>query len=219
MFLNSISCNDIVTKKTRPTVQPLHIVLLVVFFLVMIWSLIDNAGYGIWVLEAGPALIGLVVLVLTYKRFRLSDFLYVLILIHMIVLLVGAHYTYAEMPLFDWLKEVFGWSRNNYDKVGHFLQGFTPALVARELFIRRKTVPSSGWRNFFIVCICLAISAVYELIEWWVALLTGSVGDAFLGTQGYIWDTQSDMLLALVGAVVALILFSRVQDASMRKLA
>jgi len=126
--------------------------------------------------------------------------------------MVGGHYTYAEVPLFDYFKEVFGFARNNYDKVGHFAQGFVPAIIAREIIIRKKLILGAGWQFFFIVSVCLAFSAFYELIEWWVALSTGEGAEAFLGTQGYIWDTQSDMALALTGAIVALFSLRKIHD-------
>ena len=164
-----------------------------VFFGVLIWSGIEAKDRLTWVLEAGPAIIGLLVIAKTRMSFPLTPLLYFWILMHCIVLMVGAKYTYAEVPLFDWISEMFGWERNNYDKVGHFMQGFVPALLAREILIRKKVVNYSGWQNFIIISICLAFSAFYELIEWWAALLIGEDADAFLGTQGYVWDTQSDM--------------------------
>jgi len=126
--------------------------------------------------------------------------------------MVGGHYTYAEVPLFDQLKDVFGFTRNNYDKVGHLAQGFVPALVAREVLIRLEVINGAAWRNFFIICFCLAVSAFYEIIEWWVAVSTGDNAEAFLALQGYAWDTQSDMWFALIGAVAALALLGRVHD-------
>jgi putative membrane protein len=126
--------------------------------------------------------------------------------------MIGGHYTYADVPLFEWLKEPLGWQRNNYDKVGHFVQGFVPALIARELLIRLTPLRRGAWLNFLIVCVCLAISAFYELVEWWVALLSEQAAESFLGTQGYAWDTQSDMAWALTGAVLALALLGRLHD-------
>lgn len=159
-----------------------------------------------------PAVIGGVVLVLTYKSFRLTPLVYTLILIHCIILMIGGHFTYAEVPLFDYLKELFGFSRNNYDKVGHFAQGFVPALIAREIVLRKGLIQGPVWQAFFIVSFCLAFSAFYELIEWWVALASGESAEAFLGTQGYVWDTQSDMALALLGAVAGLLSLSKLHD-------
>jgi putative membrane protein len=186
--------------------------LLIVFFLTFIWSIIEPKESFTCFLEIVPALIGLVVLALTFKQFRFSNFTYTMILLHCIVLFVGGHYTYAEVPLFDYIRETFHQTRNNYDKVGHFMQGFVPALIIRELFIRKMVISNKSFFNFIIVSICLAISAAYEWIEWGVSVSTGDKGDAFLGTQGDIWDTQSDMLFATVGATLALVLFSKIQD-------
>ena len=163
-------------------------------------------------LETAPAIIAFIVLIATRQKFRLTDLAYSLILIHSLILMVGGHYTYAEVPLFDWLKDTFNLDRNNYDKVGHFAQGFIPAIIAREILIRNHVVESIKWLNFFVICICLAISAFYELIEWWVALLSTEAAEAFLGTQGDVWDTQSDMACALLGAMLALVLLSRIHD-------
>lgn len=162
-----------------------------------------------------PALIGLILMAMTWNSFRLTPLLYFFILLHCLVLMVGGHYTYAEVPLFD---NLFGAERNNYDKVGHYFQGFVPALLAREILLRKRVVNGGGWRNLFIVSVCLAFSAFYELIEWWVALLSGEGAEAFLGTQGYVWDTQSDMGLALLGAICSLVLLSKVHDAQLEKI-
>ena len=177
-----------------------------------IWSAISPHDVFTWFLEVLPAIIGVVLLMTTYHSFRLTTLVYVLILIHCIILMVGGHYTYAEVPLFNDLSELMGWSRNNYDKVGHFAQGFIPAIVTREIVIRKSVFNGARWRSFFIVCFCLAFSAFYELIEWWVAIATGEGAEAFLGTQGYIWDTQSDMGYAFIGAIVSLLLLSRLHD-------
>jgi putative membrane protein len=188
------------------------------FLLVLIWSGIGPKDYPTWMLEVLPALIGAAVLWYTRKSFPLTRLTYGLILAHCIILMVGGHYTYAEVPLFDWIRDYFGHERNNFDKLGHFAQGFVPALIAREIVIRKDVFNSAAWRDFFIVCFCLGFSAFYELVEWWVALLSGEAAEAFLGTQGYVWDTQSDMAMALAGAVLALLLLSRVQDRQMRAL-
>jgi putative membrane protein len=188
-----------------------------VFLAVLIWSGIEPKDYMTWCLEVAPAVIGGMVLWFTRERFPLTTLVYVLILIHCIILMVGGHYTYAEVPLGEWAREVFDGSRNNYDKLGHFVQGFIPAIVARELVIRLGVFNSDRWRNFFIVCFCLGFSAFYELIEWWVALLSDEAADAFLGTQGYVWDTQSDMGWALFGAVSALVLLGRLHDRQLRE--
>ena len=189
---------------------------IVVFLAVLIWSGIGPHDYPTWLLEVAPALVAATVLWFTRERFPLTRLTYILILIHCIILIVGGHYTYAEVPLGDWIRDAFDQSRNNYDKLGHFAQGFIPAVVAREILIRKKVVNYAGWRDFLIVCVCLAISALYELIEWWVALLSDEAAEAFLGTQGYAWDTQSDMWLALLGAVAALVLLSRWHDRQLR---
>jgi putative membrane protein len=185
---------------------------LLIYFAVLLWSAIGPKDRFTWFLEVLPALIGLAVLAATWRRFRLTPLAYLLILIHCLILMVGGHYTYAEVPLFDWLRDVAGGARNNYDKLGHFAQGFVPAMIARELLLRLEVVKGRRWMNFLVVCICLALSAFYELIEWWVALASGEGAEAFLGTQGYIWDTQSDMALALAGAILALALLSRLHD-------
>lgn len=193
-------------------------VLLMVFTATLLWSIINPKEGFTCFLEIIPAIIGLLVLALTFKKFRFTHFTYTLILIHCIILFIGGHYTYAEVPFFDYIKEIFHQSRNNYDKVGHFAQGFVPVMIIRELFIRKKVVANKSFFNFIIVSICLAISAAYEWIEWFVSIATGEGGDAFLGTQGYVWDTQSDMLFATIGAIVALLLFSKTQDKELLKI-
>ncbi|MBP7901272.1 MAG: DUF2238 domain-containing protein [Spirochaetes bacterium] len=191
---------------------------LILFFAVIIWSVVNPHDYFTWFLEAAPAILFFLILSLTYKKFKFSWFVYSLVLLHCFVLLVGAKYTYAEVPLFDYFKEVFGFERNNYDKVGHFMQGFVPAFIARELLIRLKVVNGKNWLRYIVVSICLAISAVYEFVEWGVSLATGEAADSFLGTQGYVWDTQSDMLYATIGAIIAVTLFSRLHDISISKM-
>jgi putative membrane protein len=194
----------------------LKIAWLAIFFLVLAWSGWDPHDYPTWWLEVMPALIALLVLALTRNRFPLTSLAYMLILLHAVILMVGGHYTYAEVPLGDWARDWMGGERNNYDKLGHLAQGFIPAIVIREVLIRNRVVARRGWLSFIVVCICLAISALYELIEWWVALLSEEAADSFLGTQGYIWDTQSDMLYALFGAILALLLLGRLHDRQIR---
>jgi putative membrane protein len=164
-----------------------------------------------------PALIGLPILLLTYRRFRFTTLVYGLLALHMMILMVGGKYTYAEVPLGYWMEGWFGFTRNNYDRIGHFAQGFIPALVAREIFIRTGAIRRSAWLPFLVICFCLALSASYELIEWLTAELTGTAADAFLGTQGDVWDTQWDMFFALIGAITALVTLSRVQDKQIRQ--
>jgi len=195
-----------------------HAGLLIAFLIFSVVSFIGCKETFTWFLECIPAFIGVIVLSLTYNKFKFSNFTYTVIFIHCLVLIIGGHYTYAEVPLFNWIKETFHQSRNNYDKVGHFIQGFGPALIIREIFIRKNVVNGKKWLSFIIISIALAISAFYELIEWFVSVNSGESGDAFLGTQGYIWDTQSDMLTALIGAITAVFLFKKVQDNSIVKL-
>ena len=188
-----------------------------IFAPVLVWSAYLPKDPFTWFLEVLPVFIGLLLMILTYKRYPLTPLLYTLILIHMIILMVGGHYTYAEVPLFDWFKEIFDHSRNNYDKVGHFAQGFIPAIIAREIIIRKEIVQASKiWLNYIILSIVLAFSAFYELVEWWVALAVGQDAEAFLGTQGYVWDTQSDMGYTLFGGIMALFLLTRVHDKQLK---
>lgn len=192
--------------------------LITLFSISLLASIINPKERFTCFLEVIPAIIGFLILAFTFKKFRFTNFTYTLILIHCIILFIGGHYTYAEVPFFDYIKEVFHQSRNNYDKVGHFAQGFVPAMIIRELFIRKEVINNKSFFNFIIVSVCLAISAAYEFIEWFVSLATGEGGDSFLGTQGYIWDTQSDMLYATIGAITALILFSKMQNKQIQKI-
>lgn len=201
-------------KQTRS-----HLVLLLIAAIVLIWSGIHPHDRYTWVLETFPAMIAAVVLVATYKRFRFSTLAYVLITIHAVILMVGGKYTYAEVPLFNWIRDTLGTARNSYDGVGHFAQGFIPAIVAREILLRLSPLKRGGWLFYIVVSICLGISAMYELLEWGVAVMSGSSAEAFLGTQGDPWDTQKDMALALIGAIVALIALARAHDRSMEKVA
>ena len=192
---------------------------IIIFFASLLLSAIQPKEYFTWFLEVLPAVIGFAVLSFTHKRFAFTNFTYGFILLHCVILFIGGHYTYAEVPLFDWIRETFQQSRNNYDKVGHFMQGFVPAMIIRELFIRKQVIANRAFFNFIIVSICLAISAAYEWIEWGVSVCTGDGGDAFLGTQGYVWDTQSDMLYATIGATFMLMLLSKQQDKHLRSIA
>ncbi len=183
-----------------------------IFFIVLIWSGINPKDYYTWVLEVMPALIALVLLIITQRRFKFTNLAYALILVHCIILMIGGHYTYAEVPLFNWLKDALDLERNSYDKVGHLAQGFVPAIVAREILIRNNVVRNKYWLITFVISICLALSAIYELIEWLIAELSGESAEAFLGTQGYVWDTQSDMGWALIGILLSLFLLSHYHD-------
>jgi putative membrane protein len=198
--------------------QRLLLVLLVSFALLFLWSAIRPHDYFTWFLEVVPAVLGLAILTFTYRRFRFTTLLYVLMWIHAVILVVGGHYTYAEVPLFNWLRDAWGLSRNHYDRVGHFAQGFVPSMIAREILVRLSPVRHGGWLIFFVICIALALSAVYELFEWAVARATGTAAEAFLGTQGDPWDTQADMALALLGATTALLTLSRLHDRHLRAL-
>ncbi len=186
--------------------------LLMITLAVMAWSWIDAASRSIWWAEAIPVVIAMPLLWATRARFPLTRLCYTLICIHCIILLVGAHYTYAHVPLGFWLQGIFDFSRNHYDRIGHFAQGFVPAIIARELLIRHRVVSDTLWRPFLVTCFCLAFSAFYELIEWWSAVFAGDGSVEFLGTQGDIWDAQWDMFLALLGAITAQLLLSRLHD-------
>ena len=196
----------------QKSIKPVHLILVAVVLIVLIWSGISPKDRFTWILEIAPVLIGFVLILPTYHRFRLTDLLYVLIAIHCVILCVGSRYTYAEVPAGFWVQEFFGFSRNHYDRLGHFAQGFVPAILAREILIRNKVVLSHKWLFLFVTSICLSFSAVYEFIEWGAALATGENATAFLGTQGDIWDTQWDMFFALIGAVVAQLTLAKWHD-------
>lgn len=196
------------------TLKRWHAALLISFVAILIWSGYSPVDRFVWILEVAPAVIGAVVLVTVYPRVKLTMLVYCLIWLHALVLMIGGHWTYSEMPLFNWLRDEYGLDRNYYDRVGHFFQGLVPALIAREILIRASVVNGRHWRFFLVCCVVLAISAFYELIEWWVAIAYGSgeTADAFLATQGDIWDTQWDMFLALCGAVIAQLALGRLHD-------
>ncbi|PIT13412.1 DUF2238 domain-containing protein [Snodgrassella alvi] len=181
-----------------------HILQLMIFIIVLLWSAYRPHDYPTWCLEVFPALAGVVILAYTYTRFRFSNLMYWVVLTHAIILLVGGHYTYAEEPVFNYLRGVFDWSRNNYDKLGHFFQGFSPAIIASELLWRLQIVRRRGWVVFLSGCICMTISAIYELFEWLVAEISNQQAVTFLGTQGDVWDTQQDMLWCLIGCSIML---------------
>lgn len=188
-----------------------------VSLLALVWSAIHPHDYFIWMLEVFPIFIGLPILIYTHHKFPLSDLLYVLISIHAIILMVGGHYTYAEVPLFNWLRDTYHLDRNYYDRLGHFAQGFVPAMIARELLLRQSVLIRGKWLFFIVCCICLSISACYEFIEWWVAVASGAGADAFLGSQGDFWDTQWDMFTALIGSITAQILLAKYHDKKLLK--
>jgi putative membrane protein len=186
--------------------------LLAVVLAVLVWSGIEPHDRFTWLLEVAPVLIGLPVVLATRRRFPLTPLLYLLLAVHAVILMVGGKYTYAEVPAGFWVQDWLGLARNHYDRLGHFAQGFVPAILAREILSRRSPLRGSRWLGFVVVAICLAFSAFYELIEWWTAAASGEAADAFLGTQGDPWDTQWDMFLALLGAISALVLLRRVHD-------
>ncbi|MES2279693.1 MAG: DUF2238 domain-containing protein [Bacteroidota bacterium] len=195
-----------------------HVLLVILFFTGLIVSAINPHDYFTWMLEVFPAILGFIILALTYKRFKFSYLTYVFILVHCYVLFVGGHYTYAEVPAFNWLRDIFHQARNNYDKVGHFTQGFVPAIITRELFIRLEVIQKRNWMAFLTICVCTTISVLYEFLEWFVSIISGQSGDSFLGAQGYVWDTQSDMLYAMIGAICMVVFMAKTQDKAIAKL-
>lgn len=192
-----------------------HRLLLALVSVVLVWSLIHPHDYLTWLLEVFPALIGGAIVLATYRRFRFTNLVYTLIAIHAVILMIGGHYTYAEVPLFNRLRDAGVFARNDYDKIGHLAQGLVPALITRELLVRTSPLRPGKWLTTLAIAVPGAISAAYEIFEWWVSVATGSAGDAFLGTQGYVWDTQSDMLMCFVGAIAGLVLLSRWHDAQL----
>jgi putative membrane protein len=191
------------------------------FFLILAtaaWSVWRPHDMFTWVMEAAPVMVVLPLLVATRKKFPLTHLLYFLTMLHCLLLLTGAHYTYAEVPLFNWLRDEYGLGRNHFDRLGHFMQGFVPAMAGRELLLRTSKIGTGKWLVGALVLSCLGISAIYEIIEWAASALTGEAADSFLGTQGDVWDTQKDMLLAGIGAITALLLLSRRHDRELKKL-
>ena len=190
----------------------LHLALLALAAIVLAWSGTNPKDRLTWLLEVSPAIVAGVVLAVAYPRWRFTPLVIVLISAHAMILMVGGKYTYAEVPAFNWLKDEFDLSRNYFDRVGHFAQGFVPAMVAREILLRQGILKRGGWLFFLVTCVCMAVSAFYEFIEWWTALAAGGAAEAFLGTQGDVWDTQWDMFTAMCGAIVAQLLLSRRHD-------
>lgn len=201
----------------RNSANSLHLFLLLSLAAVFLWSMIHPREWGTWVMEVTPAVVGAVILVSTYRRFRLTSVTYVLIWFFSIILIIGGHYTYAEMPLFNWLRDTYQLSRNHYDRFGHFFQGVTPALLARELLLRTSPLKRGKWLFFIVCCICLAISAGYELVEWRASVALQEGAESFVGSQGDVWDAQKDMFLCLCGAIAAQLTLTRLQDRQLEK--
>lgn len=200
------------TTANSPRISVQFIIWLTIYAAILVWSYINPADRFTWWLEVCPTVIGVAIMALTYRRFPLSPLLYWIILVHSSILYIGGHYTYAEVPLPNIFGNLFPEGRNNFDKIGHFFQGVTPALIMRELLIRTSEVGKSKWLGFLSGCVALAFSAFYEFFEWWTAAIAGASSEAFLGTQGYAWDTQTDMFMAMIGATVAISLFWRLQN-------
>jgi putative membrane protein len=195
-----------------------YIVLIFLFVAGLALSAIKPHDYFTWILEVFPAILGFLVLLFTFKRFQFTYLTYVMILAHCYILFIGGHYTYAQVPAFNWIRDILHQTRNNYDKLGHFAQGFVPAMIIREIFVRQHIVQRKTWIPFLVICVCGTISLLYELLEWLVSVSSGSSGDSFLGTQGDTWDTQSDMLFAMIGAVCMVVALAKVQDGAIAKI-
>lgn len=194
------------------------LILLCIFIPLFILSAIEPHDYFTWFMEVFPAIIALAILVPTYRRFRLTNLVYLALFLHALILIRGGHYTYAEEPVFNWLRDTFALKRNYYDRLGHFAQGFVPALLAREIISRTSPLKKGGWLFFLTFCVCMTVTSLYELLEWQTAVWTGTAADAFLGTQGDVWDTQWDMALCLIGALTALLTLSRFHDKKIAEL-
>lgn len=195
----------------------MHVVLLVSLATVFVGSGYEPRDRFTWFLEVVPAIIGLALLLYTYPRFQFTTLVYVLVWLHCAVLMVGGKYTYGENPLFEYLKEIFGWTRNNYDKLGHIMQGVSPALICRELFIRRNVVNGKKWTFFLSAAVPLAFAGLYEIFEWLMAVINGEKAEAFLGTQGYFWDTQTDLFFCLIASILTLLFFAGWHDREITK--
>lgn len=193
-------------------------IMILIFFIVLIWSLIRTYSLLTWILEALPAIIMVLVLALTYKKHRFSNFVYAVVLVHTIILLIGAKYTYQRNPLFDYFMERWGWSRNHYDRVGHYAQGFTPAIIAKELLLTKGYVKRSKMLYFIVICIVLAIAGVWELIEFAAVKISGVTSEQVLSTQGDQFDTQWDMIMALLGGLTGLTVFRSIHEKYIEKI-
>ncbi len=197
--------------------KPKVLLYLLISLGVLVWSGIHPHDYFTWFLEILPALLGVAILMATYSRFKFTGLVYFLVTLHAIILMVGGHYTYAEVPAFNWIRDHFGLLRNDYDRLGHFFQGFVPAIITREVLLRLTPLKKGKMAAFLSVSVCMAFSALYELFEWRVAVATGSAADAFLGTQGDVWDTQEDMAMCLIGSIVSLLSLSRIHNKLLQK--
>lgn len=193
-------------------------ILLIILSFVYVWSVIGTKDYLVWFLEIIPSVVGLIILIKTYNRFRFTNFVYLFTFIAICLTIIGARYTYSAVPLFNWIEETFNQSRNNFDKLGHFAQGFLPVLITREILMRREIVKDKNWIVVFALSISIALSAIYEIVEWGVALIAGGTAEEFLGTQGYEWDAQSDIYYAIIGAIIALVFFSKYHNKAIAKL-
>lgn len=204
------------TTATTRNREPM--VLLTAALVALAISAIRPHDYPTWLMEIAPILIGIPILLISYPRFPLTPLLYRLLFVHALILMVGGHYTYAEVPLGYWMKESFGFARNHYDRIGHFAQGFVPAILTREILLRRSPLVTGKWLTFLTICVCMTVSVFYEFIEWWSAVIGGDAADAFLGTQGDVWDTQWDMFFCFIGASVSLALVSKIHDRFLQSL-
>ncbi len=193
-------------------------ILFAVVVLAFMLSAIKPFSFQIWFLEVAPVIIGAVILLATRSSFPLTMLVYRLLAIHALILIVGAHYAYARVPLGFWAQDLFDFSRNHYDRIGHLAQGFIPAILAREILLRRSPLQPGKWLFYLVLCVCLSFSAFYELIEWWVALLDDNISQDFLGSQGDAWDTQWDMFLALIGAIASQVCLGGSHDTALARL-
>jgi putative membrane protein len=191
--------------------------LLFLFFIGLVWSGIHPRNYGHWIGEVAAPVIALIILIFSFKRFRYSYFTYGAILFSCYLMFIGAHYTFSKVPLFDWIRDYFGQDRNNFDKLGHFVQGIVPVLISRELFIRKKIIRGYKWVTFLSFCICLSTTAVYEVVEFIAVTIAGKNPNTFLGTQGYALDSQSDMFFAVIGGLMTIFFFRKAHDMIVEK--